>query len=68
MMSGFDYFKDIPNMDLDLTPRMILAGADALAGFNHDLDSAFKTVAEIYRAMGTARTLIVVVDNVLAQK
>ena len=39
----------------DATPEMIKEGVHALAGFSWEMDSAFQTVAEVYRAMETER-------------
>ncbi len=40
---------------VDVTSEMIKEGVHALAGFNWEMDSAFQTVAEVYRAMETER-------------
>jgi hypothetical protein len=40
---------------ISVTPEMVLAGLDELAGFNPELDSAVETVSEIFRAMETKR-------------
>ena len=41
--------------DIDVTPAMKKEGVHALAGYNPEEDSAFQTVAEVYRAMETER-------------
>ena len=38
-----------------MTPGMIVAGVNELAGFSSEMDSAVKTVSEIYRAMEIER-------------
>ena len=40
---------------IDVTLGMQIAGYDALAGFNWEMDSVLQTVAEVYRAMEIAR-------------
>ena len=40
---------------VDASPEMIKEGVHALAGFSWEIDSAFQTVAEVYRAMETER-------------
>jgi hypothetical protein len=44
-----------PEHEVEITPEMIAAGADALAGFNRDFESAEERVVEIYEAMFLAR-------------
>ena len=44
-----------PEREVEITPEMIEAGLDALAGFNRELESGNERVAEIFEAMFWAR-------------